>query len=524
MLKALTASLFLLLLKMGAAQSYAIEWSELETYRGQLVQIIPKDSSEFYALRWSGGQVIGNYQVSRHENLQLTATSRIRLVVNESMANFEGALVFGSRLMVFLSDRMEGKDQLYMQEYSEDLQAKGTPVLLASYELDKHRGKGWFDVRVSPNEKYMGVVWEVPGKRDERDLYGFRIFDSGLQIVNEGEYPLPFDPQLATIHSHHISNTGDYFLALTEYDEDDKKVLPRNRLKYKALHIYHIAEDGLMDYTLDVAGKRVEAMAMTSDDHNVFTITGIYGNMEENGVLGVFYQRVDLKSGEKLDEGFRDFPREFITQDWSERQLKRLKRREDRGMDEEPQLYNYNMREVTITDDGSIVGTMEQYYVQVRSYADTRSGQSSSTYYYYYNDIMAYKISPEGEFAWLAKIPKYQVSMNDGGPFSSYESFVDEGKVYFIFNDDVNNYDDSGKFDDSKGLYTASYGRKRNVVALAEIDLETGEQSRRTFFDRSEIGALAVPKLFDVNYATGEMIIYSIWGRKEKFGVLRFRN
>ncbi len=506
------------------AQSYSVEWSELEPRKGQLLYLLPKDSGDFYALRWSGGQVFGHYQVSHHKDLKLVGSSRIKLQVNASIANFEGARVIGEHFVVFLSDRMDGKNNFYMQEYSEDLRPLGDAILLASFDLDRRGArKGWFDVRQSGNEKFFGVVWELPGHKEERDVYGFKIFDTDLQLINDGEYPLPFDPDLSVIHSHHISNTGDYFLALTEYDEDERKVFIKNRLKYKALHIYHIAEDGLLDYKLDLEGKRVEAMAMTSDDKNVFTITGIYGKMGEKGVTGVFHQRVDLTTGKKLDEGFKEFPKEFITQDWSERQLKRQQRREERGLDEEPQLYNYNMREATILEDGSVVGTMEQYYIQVRSYADTRSGQTTSTYYYYYNDIIAYRIDPEGNFSWLAKVPKYQVSTNDGGPFSSYESFIDDGKVYFIFNDDARNYDESGKFLEGEDLYTASYGRKKNVVALASVDLETGDQKRKTFFERSEINALAVPKLFDVNYSTGEMILYSIWGRKEKIGVLRFR-
>jgi len=504
------------------AQTYSIEWSEMERSKGKLIYLLPNKVNEFFALRWTGGRLLGSYQVSKHENLKLTGSGRIRLIAEESMANFEGARIIGGKFVVFLSDRREGENHFYMQKYDDALKPVGEPIKLASYSLDRKRAKGWFEVKLSANKKYFGVVWEVPGRKEERDLYGFKIYDNELNLINDGEYPLPFDPDLSVIHSHHISNSGDYFLALTEYQEGEKRTFLRNRLNYKALHIYHITDDGLQDYKLDLEGKRVEAMAMTSDDKGVFTITGIYGKMKESGVSGVFHQRVDLNTEQKLDEGFKEFTEEFIVQGWTDRERKRQERREDRGK-EDAQLYNYKMREATILDDGSIVGTMEQYYIQVRTYTDTRSGQSSSTYYYYYNDIIAYKINAEGDFDWVEKVRKYQVSTNDGGPFSSYESFIDNGKVYFIFNDNVRNYNEDGVFSDNDRLYTANYGRRKNAVALAEIDMETGEKERRTFFDRTEIDALAVPKLFDVNYSTGEMILYSIWGRKEKIGVLRFK-
>ena len=45
------------------------------------------------------------------------------------------------------------------------------------------------------------------------------------------------------------------------------------------------------------------------------------------------------------------------------------------------------MKEAVIQSDGSIIGTLEQYYVRVVSTLDSRTGQSNYTYYYYYNNI-----------------------------------------------------------------------------------------------------------------------------------------
>lgn len=505
------------------SQSYSIEWGELQRVSGRLVYLLPSDSSEFYALRWAGGRVLGSYQVSRHENLELIESGRIKLVAQQSIANFEGARIVGDKFVVFLSNKRDGTNNLFMQPYSKDLKPEGEPVKLASYSLDKRGRKGWFNIRQSSNEKFLGVVWEIPGKRESRDQYGFKIFNSELELVNDGDYPLPFEAQLSTIHEHHISNNGEYFLAVTEYNQPEKKSIFKTRYDYKALHIIHIAEDGLQDFELDFQDKRIDAMAMSSDESGIFTITGIYSEKEQRGVAGIFHQRVDVETQEVIHEGFKEFDTEFVTQGWSDSQKKRADRREDRGRGE-PQLYSYIMRDATLMADGSIVGTMEQYYIEVRTSSSGQTGQTTSTYYYYYNDIIAYRINPEGEFEWIEKVRKYQISTNDGGPYSSYESFVDDGKLYFIFNDNIRNYDEEGNFLDQDRLYTANYSRRKNVVGIASIDMETGEKDRKTFFDRAEIEALVIPKLFDVDYKNGEMLIYAIWGKKEKMGLLKFKN
>ncbi|NRA11678.1 MAG: hypothetical protein HRT57_06975 [Crocinitomicaceae bacterium] len=522
-MKYLLPLIFVLVSMSTHAQSHKVEWGDLQRVNGRLIYLLPTKNGEFYALRWAGGRVLGSYQVSRHQDLGLVNKGRIKTYANQSIATFEGARIINGKFVVFLSDKSAGKNRLYMQSYSKDLVVDSVPLELASYSLSKGGQRGWFDIRTSSNGKYVGIVWQIPGKRGLRHTYGFNIFDSTLVSVNEGEYPLPFDAKLSTIHEHHISNNGEYFLAVTEYDEPEKKRFFKNKFDYKALHIFHIAEDGLQDFELDFEGKRVDALAMSSDENGIFTITGIYGEKGERSVAGIFHQRLDVKKNIILQEGFEEFEAEFITQGWTDQEKKRADRRVGNGKGE-PQLYNYIMRDATLTADGSIVGTMEQYFIQIRSTASGAGGQTSQTYFYYYNDIIAYRINPQGEFEWIEKVRKNQVSANDGGPYSSYESFIDDGKIYFVFNDNIKNYSSEGDFLDDEKIYTANYGKKKNVVAIASIDLETGEKNRETFFDRAKVEALAVPKMFDVDYSNGEMLVYAIWGKKEKIGVIKFKD
>jgi len=156
------------------------------------------------------------------------------------------------------------------------------------------------------------------------------------------------------------------------------------------------------------------------------------------------------------------------------------------------------------------------------SNSDIRTGQTNDVYYYYYNDIIVYKINSNGEFDWVKRVNKYQISTNDDGPYSSYVSFIDDVHISFIFNDNTDNYDQAGRLIENQGMYTANFGRRRNVVAMATINIETGDRSQFTLFDRSDIDALAVPKLFNVDYNRREVLMYAIWGRNERFGRIKF--
>ncbi len=503
------------------AQSYDIQWGEMEKGTGRMISVLPQSGKDFYALRWSGGALLGSYRLSKHENFKITASGKMEMKADGGMANFEGAQVIGEKLMVFLSDRKEGQNHFFMQEYGADMLPKGAAIELANYDLEKGKSKGAFDIITSRDKTFFGVVWVIPGKKEEKDRYGFKIFDNDMNEVSDGDYKLPFEGKLSMINQHYLSNTGDYFINVIEYSEPAEKKIFKSYLNYKAMHIFHITPDDLVDFTIDLDGKRAEAVTMNSDNDKVFTITGIYGDQGKAGVSGLFFLRANFDKQEIIDEGFEKFGKDFITQDWSDRQKEKAEKREKKGKGE-PQLYNYEMRQTEVLKDGSIVGSMEQYYIVVTTYTDPKTGTTRTTYTYYYNDIIAFKVGVDGGFEWLKKINKYQVSTNDGGPFSSYARFVDEGNLCFIFNDNVKNYDESGKYIGGDKNYPANFGKKKNVVTIVELDLEDGTISRKTFFDRKEITAIAVPKLFKIDYNTHEMLLYAVYGKKERFGILQF--
>ncbi len=518
-------SFFLLLLFTGTvsfAQFGEPEWSELSNRKGQLLRFLPtSDSSSFYALRWSGNRMFGNYLITLHDDLKVVADRRLKIHIDKSICSYVSVDMIDDQCALFLSDIRENKNHLFVRLYSRDLQTVVKEEELAVYEFEKGHQKGVYGVRFSEDRRFMAVVWEKLGKKNTEHVYGYRVFNTNLELKHEGEYSLPFRSDLSEIQGHYLSNKGGYFMAVTEYDLDSTKMLYRNQKYFKSLHIYHIDETGLIDYPVDLENKKIYTMIMSSEDSSMVSVSGLYGLQDEVGIRGVFYQKLDMLREREIDKGFCELKTDIITEGWTDRAKKKLKKKEERGK-EDAIFFNYEMRATIPFEDSSLVGTMEQHFIQERMTDMQQGGLSSNTFYYYYNDIIVYKINSKGSFDWTKKIRKYQVSTNDGGPFSGYIGYNNDTTMYFLFNDHLDNYDTLGQFIDTDEVYITNYGRHKNVVARTQLDMRTGKLKRSILYKRTDNNLLFVPKLSMDDKLHHRVLLYGIKGRKEKIGVIYY--
>jgi hypothetical protein len=517
---------------LRAQRDYPIIWGMLERSSGSLIEILPKSSTDFYALRWQGSATFGNYRLSEHENLGMLQQKRIKTVTQNGFATFETAFYFGDKLMVLLSDRNNSEMMLYAQLYDEMLDTEGTAELLASYTNSRIGSTPNFKIVQSANRKYLGVIWEIPGRRASSDVYGYKVLDANRMTVQTGEYVVPFDGNLSTINEHHITNTGAYILSITEHNRQNDRMFSRNFDNYKALHLFKIQDNELKEFSIDVEGLRIDDMQLSSSESNYLTLTGLYGRGVRNGIEGIVTIKIDTELDSVLSKGVVRFSSEIAMErwngnDWNQNNINNPNWN-NRGMMNNQTFnnnyYDYLLRDLFVLEDGSIVGSMEQYYVYRRVNYDNRTGMTSNITYYYYDDIIAFKVSPDGNLAWQQRIPKSQVSMNDGGPFSSYSSFTDGKSINFIFNDSQRNYNEEGLFNlENRRVFPFNLSKRNNVGAIVQVDVNSGSFVRKTLFSRKEIGSIVVPKLFKINWVTKEILLYSILGTRERFGLLTYK-
>lgn len=507
-------------INLGFTQALPVNWGPLEAQTGQLLDVLPVQSGDFYTLRYTGG-VLGSYRTTWHNQLAFVEQNRIKPITENGIGTLETGTYFAGQLHLFISDKSNGTMSLFRKPGAND--SPQNSELLCSYQDNRMGAQPNFQVAQSQNRQFLVVFYDIPGRKENRDVYGYVVFDSTFSKIQQGEYMLPFGGNMSTINEHHITNQGEYLLVVTEHKDRNDRFFGRNWENYKALHVYRIAKDSLQSYRIALEDKRIDDILMSSNEQNQVVMTGLYGRGNRSGLEGVLTVTLDITRDSIVGYNYATFNQEIFEETLLEKQMNRVTRRMDTRGDS-PQIYSYKLRQLQTLEDGSHIGFMEQYYERTYTNYDSRTGITTVVNYYYYMDIIAFKLDFKGAFLWGKRIPKSQISMNDNGPFSSFIACNNETFAYVIFNDSKRNYSEDGVFDAAaNSLDGLSLSNRRNVVALAKIDLKTGSIERTVFFSKKELAALVIPKQIQIDWKNKELLMYAINRNREKFGILSFK-
>lgn len=493
------------------------QWGNFQRSKGRLIDILPGQNNAFSTIHSVNNLSGGNNSLTLFENMQAIANERIKPVTMEGFGYYIETLRFNERHFIFIADR-DGKEmKLFVKILDAELNLIEEKQIMQYVDVRPNALPN-FSIIQAPNQSHFAAFYQIPGKRNGSDTYGYSVYDQKLNSLSKGEYGLPFDANLSTIEDYLLTNNGEFFIGVIELMAIDNQGI-RVRKTFKNLHVYQFNNEGLKDYTFDLEGKRISNFVMNTQFADRLTLFGIYSNSDWDGMQdGFFNVQLNLSADSVMALGFLPFSQTIMLSEHRSSDQQRIQRRMERRSDD-PQLSRYQVRDIFTLNDGSYVGSLEKYYVYTSTNINNQTGQRMTTNYYYYNDIVAFCIDTAGSLRWEQRIPKTQVSINDYGPYSSYCSYLDNQSFNFIFNDAASNYDQGGQFRQGLEEVNAfSLSRNRNVGAVVRIDLENGQMSRSISHQRSEKNILLVPKAFEFDALRNGIITYGVLGPQEIFG------
>jgi len=381
-----------------------------------------------------------------------------------------------------LRQKANGKRKLYLTPISQKGEFLDIPLEVGEIPELKRREDLFCGLSISPDSTKMLLYYSVNSNASQDAAYSLKVFSNSLVLQSSKVLELPYPNELLNIDRMLLDNNGvSYILSgiLPEKRATQTPDLQTQNKRY-LLFTYNFEKNKLKEFDVNLKDKWVAGVSFGLSPKGYLAIGGFYSNDMYFSIAGTFYFSIDIEKGLVLTKAMKAFDKDFLKEFGNNRV--------DAGGRE---LYNYYFDHFLLLEDGSAKFVAEQFYVEQRITMDPGTGRQTVSYAYNYNDLIVVSVNAEGQINWSSRIPKRQVSLNDGGPYSSYALSYNDKYLDIVFNDNPRNYELA-----AGEVLTdpASFGSlKKSVVSWMRID-ENGQMKRSQLFSAKESETILKPK------------------------------
>lgn len=512
-----------------------------------ITKVIGTTPNGFYTLRQqnqasilSDGTVKITLEYYNH-SMNIKKSNKIPLKYKNKKMDFEDAIFVDGRLYLLSSyfNEAKKKNHLFAQEISRrSLEPRRSMVHLGAIDARNKVRIGAFDNRFSRDSSKILIFNQLPYKKKDPERFALRVFDNQFNELWTKDIVLPYNDEKFSVEEYRIDNKGNVYLLGVIYQ--DKVRSRRNgqpNYQYTIL-AYNQNGESVEEYRVDIKNRFITDLTFrVGDDYNL-VCSGFYSELGTFSIKGTCFFRLDSKTKKLFNLNFKEFDFDFVTEFMTDKQKEKIKNAEQKGKRKKSaELYQYSLDKLILRSDGGALLVAEQYFVQERNNFDNINGVGfggiyanrfnnrfyndpafqNTDFYYNFNDIIVVNIRPNGEIEWATRIPKRQVTTNDGGYFSSYSMSIVRDKLYFVYNENGRNFEER-KENKKNRIY--SYNGRNSIIALAEVKKD-GSLNTYPLFNNRDAGIITRP-LICKQIGKKEMLIYGERGRNYKFASLEF--
>ncbi|MGB3584943.1 MAG: hypothetical protein WBA23_00315 [Tunicatimonas sp.] len=507
-----------------------IRWGETVrvSRSSTLEDIIGYDSDGVYTIRKSESMYANSIlnlssfkAIERYDhNMNLVRSVEVDLRhENHRKRRFEQVILYHGKLLLFTSfpNKDKKQNQLFVQEVDKETlfaEKKLHAVATINYEGHSRYNSGTFDYTISRDSSKLLIFYQLPYEKEEIERFGFHVFDNKFDLLWEKQITLNYQEELFDIAQYRVDNQGDIHILGKLFDKKRKeKRKGEANYKYQILSYWNKGEE-LVEYPVEMSGIYLNNMRITIDDNQNIVCAGFYSEEGSNGMKGSYFLTIDKKSREVVKKTHKAFSADFMAQGMKKRQAKKTKNK--MAKDKDVELFNYNLNELILRDDGGAVLVSERAYTKQiqRSSTDGMPNGRSYTRYYYHN-IAVVSLNSAGVIDWAQKIPKWQITDRDGGFYSSYAIAVINDKLHFIYNDHPKNLDAK-----SSKIHNFSLKRNKAIVVMVTIDSQ-GKQKKQSLFLAADAQTITRPKVCE-QISDTELIVFGQRKKKQRLAKLSF--
>ena len=271
-------------------------------------------------------------------------------------------------------------------------------------------------------EKFALVTREFLGDKNQ-PVFG-AVINSDLATEQIKSGLIPFSEKTFDFEGYALSNNGDLVL-LGLHSEKIKTLSSKRKNDY---FIYSSPHDTAGFKEFNISGdKLITGLGIAFDNINQQAVmAGFYSDKESFIGAGIYYATLKMESNNEVT---------IKASSIDTQQNIRLKGERNSGSG--INLISYPIERIVVRQDGGAVLVAEAAYTTEYSFYDTFSQSFTRRIEYNFDNVIIISINSSGKADWSSIVDKQQVSLDDGGIYSSFCSLLNSEQLVIIYNDDI---------------------------------------------------------------------------------------
>lgn len=321
-------------------------------------------------------------------------------------------------------------------------------------------------VSISPDSSKLAVLgwnYNIP---EGKTRVQTKIFDENLSEIRTDKYTFEYENQQIAIDDIFIDDKEKIYITGNNYNGDLGYVYYKNRLDYFVVGLLPNKEQKFWSIKKEKYHFNQIVYKMNKDQQLIGT--GFWSKGLKTGIGFISLAKDTQYVSTELIEPI-DFKEAYV------KNLPTIKPPNNKFLD-------YDLNHFICKEDG--------YYV----IGENRFIEN------YSKDILAIKLNIEGKVEWLSRLPKSQNIFRMKEKLASYAMIEREDNLYFIFNDNYQNYEAGNKR--YKGISFASEAKP----TIATLSLSTGMSERSKLENLIQKDYFFLPP-FCQNISTPEVVV-----------------
>jgi hypothetical protein len=505
--------LMVLLSVLSHAQEIDIQWGKEEKVEplSMPYELLGIQNEKIFVLKSSGSWSTADYfiNVYKEESLDKIQTLEFSKMIPTEASSRElfGVYLLKNNIVVLTIEK--GKLYGIAFDYNGEMTTRDMILDVGEKENIKTvKGKiqmqdpfNILNVLVIPDRTQLLIHKEIMSKDKKSAAYSFLFFDGSLNKLHDYQHDFAYGNKQFSVSNARIDDDGTFYALAHIYKEKEK----RESDMYQTLLISFSINEGvptLKETKLDLKETIPTAVSLILFKDKII-VAGMMCAKDEKyrDMNGTIWLEMDKKALTILSSDFS----------WFKPGLKTRKMIFTGGSELRDFVdQSYHFKSYHINESNEKILVFENMETSILNY--TGHGQTILGSYknQQAGDIVIIKLNAQNKLEWNEMVNKFQIAMgpvsgrdnNSTGvivhplrnhvyAFVSFNMVFKQDKLYLIFNDDIENGDDSKKTKEYKPLFKPYYKSTDEHLSLVAVDLKSGKQKRSAIFSLKEARKLS---------------------------------